>query len=342
MPTAENAKLQYEAGQTLVATHALTDAGDHKTYGSATATYWSSRAGYAPVVNPNGIITGFSVSAAASLGNNKIDVTAGTCYLAGVSTSVGASADTLTITRPATAVSKINSVTVNSSGAFAMVAGDDGSTTAFSEVRGDAGGPPSIPLTSIEVAQIRVISDSAAPITEDQIFQTIGTHRELYNYPAVSVYPIGDDDHAAAYVSMTSALPVIHGATAGNAATATKGVYARVSTPTFAEVPIASDFTPPLNSRSVSSSQYYRKTVASSSASLGQGSFTAVLDDGITDPLSVLDGEFLSFRFYPDADKSAHLLCQGYLSVPPTYPAADLITASCTISAELEAVRKAS
>jgi len=53
MPTAENAKLQYESGQDLTAFTALTDAGDQQEYRSA-ANLWSNRSGYAPDIKPNG------------------------------------------------------------------------------------------------------------------------------------------------------------------------------------------------------------------------------------------------------------------------------------------------
>src|SRR5512143_2984440 len=164
MPSAANAKLQYEAGQALVAMAAMTDSGDQQTFTLANASVWSSKSGYDPQIFPNGLATGGAVVPAVSGTNDKIDVAALTCYLAGVLTSVAAAADT-SITRPATAVSKIDSITVTSAGAIAVVAGTDGSTTAFSETRAAAGGPPLIPVGSIEIAQVRLISNTAAAIT---------------------------------------------------------------------------------------------------------------------------------------------------------------------------------
>ena len=130
MATAENAKLQYEAGQSAVAMVALTDSGDATTYTSA-ASLWSGRAGYAPVVRPNGLLTGGAVTTHAT--NNTVNVAALTLNLNGVVSSVGAG--TVTATRPATAVSKVISITINASAAITAVAGTDGSTTAFSATR---------------------------------------------------------------------------------------------------------------------------------------------------------------------------------------------------------------
>ena len=61
MATAENAKLQYEAGQNAAAMAALTNSGDATNFTSA-ASLWSGRSGYAPVVRPNGLLTGGAVA----------------------------------------------------------------------------------------------------------------------------------------------------------------------------------------------------------------------------------------------------------------------------------------
>jgi hypothetical protein len=117
---------------------------------------------------------------------------------------------------------------------------------------------------------------------------------------------------------------------------AKKKVWASYSTPSFAEVLKSSDFVPPEVSYSVSSEQYYGGNEGSVSSSLGQGSFTARLADGVSDPMVALKGETLWFRFYPDRARSAHLMCQGTLGVARTFPAGGSIQASCTISAESE------
>ena len=324
MATAENAKLQYEAGQSSVAMSALTNSGDETTFTSA-ATLWSQRAGYAPVVMPNGVLTGLAVSVHAS--NDTVTVAAGTCNLNGVVTSV--SAGTGVITRPATNVAKVCSITINSSGAIAVVAGTDGGSTTFSETRAAAGGPPLIPTTSIEIAQVRVTSATAAVITAAQIFQVVGTHRERADYP---LYDINYDEGS---VTFLSALPEIH------TGTVPKGVYASYASPIFSDVALASDFVPPETSHSVSSTQVYGTTLGSTSSTLGQGSFTAYLQDGVSDGLVTLKNEILWFKFYPDRYKTPYLLTQGKLGISRTFPAGDTLQAACTISASSAAVEVA-
>lgn len=320
MATAENAKLQYEAGQTAYSMSALTDSGDAKTFTSS-ASLFSKKSGYAPDIRPDGLISGGAVTPAAAAGVNNVDVAALSVYLAGVKTAVSAGVDKA-ITRPATAVAKINSITITSAGAIAVVAGTDGSTTTFSETRGAAGGPPLIPVGSVEIAQVRVTSNTAAVITSAQIYQVVGLHQERYDYP------IFDIDYANAKVVFAATLPLIH------TGTTAKKVYASYAEPIFSDISLASDFVPAETSHSVSSTQVYGSTLGSSSSSLGQGSFTAFLTDGIGDALVTLKNQILWFKFYPDRYKTPYMLTQGKLGISRTFSAGDNIQAACTISAE--------
>lgn len=320
--TAENAKLEYEAGQASVVMSALTNAGDNQTFNSD-AMLWSSRNGYAPVVRPDGLLTGGAVTPGASA--NTVSVAALTCNLAGAITPVAGNA-ALVITRPATNVAKVLSITVDSAGDLAVVAGTHGATTAFSETRGAAGGPPYIPVGSIEIAQVRVTSSTSALLTAADIFQVMGLHTERADTPPLTVH------HEEGGVSFLSALPAIH------TGDTVRGVYASYAEPIFGEVALASDFKAPETSHSVTSTQVYGTTMGSTSQSLGQGGFTAYLDDGVSDPLVQLKNETLWFRFYPDRYKAPHVLAQGKLGVARTWPAGDKISAACTISASAPAL----
>lgn len=317
MPSAENAKLEYEAGQNSVAMSALTDSGDQTIFESA-ATLWSGKSGYAPVVRPDGLLTGGAVTTHAT--NNTVTVAALTCNLAGVVRTV--SGTTGVITRPATNVSKVNSITINSSAAVAVVAGTDGATTAFSETRGAAGGPPLIPVGSIEIAQVRVVTSAAAVVASSEIFSVVGLHVERADFPLFNI------KYGTGTVEFLAALPTIH------TGTLPKGVYASYASPIFGEVALASDFVPPETSHSVTSTQVYNTTIGSTASSLGQGSFTAYLTNGVSDGLVTLKNEKLWFRFYPDRYASPYILAQGKLGISRTFPAGDNIQAACTVSAE--------
>ena len=324
MATAENAKLEYEAGQNAVAMSALTNSGDETTFTSA-ATLWSGRSGYAPVVRPNGLLTGGAVTVHATA--NTVTTAALTCNLAGVVTSVAAS--TGTITRAATAVSKVNSITVNSSGAIAVVAGTDGSTTAFSETRAAAGGPPLIPVGSVEIAQVRTTTSTSAVVAAAEIFAVVGLHVERADFPLYNI------SYGTGAVTFLAALPEIH------TGVLPKAVFASYASPIFGEVALASDYVPPETSHSVTSTQIYNTTLGSTSSTLGQGSFTAYLSSGVTDALVTLKNALLWFRFYPDRYQSPYILAQGKLGIARTFPAGDQIQAACTISASAAATEVA-
>lgn len=328
MSSNSKSMLEYETGATPVAMSALTDSGDHKTFNSS-ASLFSELDGMSPDVRPDGVVTGGVVSVAASNSNNMVDVTALTCYLAGVLTSVSAGTDK-TITRPATAVSKVCSITVTSAGAIAVVAGTDGASTSFVETRGAAGGPPFIPVGSIELAQVRVTSNTAAPITAAQIYQTIGTHREKSDYPSFKI------NNASGTITFASALPLSH---TGSLA---KGVYASYASPIFLEQDFANDFKPAETTHSVSSTQVYNDTVGTSSSSLSQGGFTAILKDGITDDIISKKNQTLWFRYKQDRSKSPYILTQGKLGLSRTYGASDNPKITATISASTSSIERSS
>ena len=340
MATAENAKIQYESGQDLVAFVALTDQGDHKDFRSADP-LWSNRAGFEPDVKPNGLATGGAVIAPVSGSAEMVDVAALTCYLAGALISVGAGVDTA-IVRP-TGGSPLNShnkssITISGAGAIAVVKGTDG--TAFSTTRGAVGGPPLIPLDSIEIAQVWLSSKTTGVILSSEIKQVVGAQCERYDYPTWEEVRMNVESGVIgnAGVEFASALPAIHSAISPVLAVP-KAVYAQYYEPAFTDVPKSSDFVPPETSHSVSSKQIYGTTLGSASASLNQGAFTAYLEDGISDGLLALKNAFLFFKFFQNKLSSTpYILTQGRLGISRTFPAGDQITAACTISAEASAV----
>lgn len=319
MPTGENARLEFESGQTFYPMEALTNSGDNISFES-NATFFSGAAGKDPVIRPDGLATGGEIVAAVSGSDDVVDVAALSCYLAGVKTTVSAGLDTA-ITRPATDVAKILSVTVTSAGVLAVVAGTDGSDGNFVEGRGVAGAAPYIPVGDIEIGQIRINTSTSAPIAASEIFQVLGVHQERTNLP------LYDIDSFNAEVTFKSALPLIH------TGDLPKGVYAEYYEPIFVEQPFADDFVPSENSHSVSSTQVYGGTLGANSTTLNQGSFTAYLDNGVSDPIVKVKDQVLWFRFYPDKFKAGYLMDQGKLGMSRAFPASNSLSSACTISA---------
>lgn len=320
MANAADAKIQYEGGQNQSPMDALIDSGDATTFESG-AEMWSRRSGFEPVIRPDGLMTGATITPAAAGSNDTVDVSALTAYIGGE--EVAASAETgLAVTRAAdTNTHIIHSIVVDAAGTISAEAGTGG--TSFSETRGSAGGPPLIPVDAIELGQVRLGSTTAAPVKASEIFQVQGLHVERYDYPIMTGI-----DYRNGTVSFASALPAIH------VGDETKGVYASYAEAVMVDLPKGTDFQPSENSISVGSTQIYGMTLGSASTSLNQGSFTAYMENGVTDPMVKLKGEFLWLRFYPSKFKTAHILDHGYLGMSRSFPAGDEMSASCTISPE--------
>jgi hypothetical protein len=198
-------------------------------------------------------------------------------------------------------------------------------------VRGAAGGPPLIPVGSIEIAQVKFTASASGMIASSEIFQVPGSSQERYDYP------VWNEDPFTGRITFASALPSIH---VGSPATI-KAVYAEVYEPIFADVDPVVDFVPPETTHSVSSTPVYGGAVGASSESLGQGSFRAFLKDGVSDALVGLKNQILFFKLFPDRNKAAYLLTQGKLGISRTFPASDNIAAVCTISATEKTVEVA-
>lgn len=329
---ADNALIEVEMGQVFSNFALMTDSGDHKVFTVSGKPIWSGKSGYAPVIRPNGVVSGQNMVTASS-SNNVVDVAAFDAWIAGTAYTIAA--DTVTITRPATNVAKINSIVVDGDDqSLKAVAGDDGSGTTFSETRGAAGGPPLIDAQDIEIAQVRVTASADGLITAAEIYQVDGAHCERATKPVWEVNGIGEGEAASvaakknAFVAFASALPLIH------TGSIPKRVYISLNEPIFSEIARGVDFVPAEETHSVSSTQVYRGTIGQVSASLGQASFTAMLDDGVSDAIVGEKNQVLTVRFYPDENQSPYILTQGKLGISRTFPVDEQIQAAVTISAE--------
>ncbi len=113
-----------------------------------------------------------------------------------------------------------------------------------------------------------------------------------------------------------------------------RDVYVQYYTPVLSELAKTADHVPAEESQSISSQQYYNGTIASRSSSLGAGSFTALLTDGITDAILTRRNKVTTVKFWPDRNKSTYILTQGALGVARTHPVAAQAQAAVTMAAE--------
>ncbi len=337
MPTASNGRIDFEGAQQLVPFETMTDSGDHKVFNFSNSLV-SKRAGFEPEIRPDGIVTGLNLIEPTAT-QNAVAVGAFTCYLNGILKEEGETAS-LVVARHASLSHIVSSIVYDGTDISAVQG--TGHASAHTEERGVAGGPPSIPIGSIEVGQIRYTSTTAGVVTTTDIHQSVeGGAVERYDFPLWnSPNCVGYGNRGktaakmAAFLEFYFVIPMIHGATATSPPTARKPVYAKYYTPEFVTIENAEEFKPAETSVSVSSKQIYRKSIGSSSTSLGAGGFTAYVNDGISDTLAKLAGELLAFRFFPDENREAHSITQGYLSVQTSYPVADQINVAVTIAAE--------
>lgn len=322
--------LRYESGQALQAFEEMTDSGDQTIFNGSFAPI-SNKSGFEPTIAPYGLLTGGVITPDAGV-NDSVDVAALTVLAPGMTGAdadgvVSVAADTVTITRAvSTDTHMINSITIDSTGAVAVVTGTDG--TAFSETRGAAGGPPYIPVGSIEIGQVRTTSFTAAVVASSEIFQVVGTHQERSDYP---VYEL---DRSINELTFADVLPAIH------TGDLPKKVYIKGYTPIFAPIPEAYDFVPAEQSHSLSSTDTYDGAKGSYSSSLNQSTFSALLKDGSTDAVVQQKNENLWFEYRDDRDKTLpKILTQGVLGVGRAFPAGGgRRTVSCTITPESESV----
>jgi len=317
--------LKYEAGQTNYPFEEMTDSGDRTTFAASFSPF--SRV-VEPVVAAYGVKTGGAITPTAT--NDEVSVAALTVVAPGMTGAdangvVAVSSGTVTVSRGVTTdTHMITSITVDSSGSLAAVAGTD--STAFSETRGAAGGPPLIPVGSVEIGQVRTTSVTSAVVTAAEVFQVRGLHQERTDQPQATV------NYFTGEVTFSAALPAIH---TGNVA---KKVFVKGATPLFAPVPDAYDYVPADTTYSVTSIDTYDGARGSTSSSLGQMTFSAILQDGVSDPILSEKGKNIWFEYRPDRDATLPKeLTQGVLGVSRTNPpGGGAKTGSFTVSAASE------
>lgn len=325
-------KLEIEVGQSQISFEAFSDEGGHQIFTPSAALM---SAVVVPEIRPDGLVTGLSLITAGTA-NNEVDVAAFTANSLGVLHSVAAA--TVAVARPASDVAKIISITMDNTGALAAIEGADGSGANFSEDRAADGGPAYIPVGSVELGQVRIATTAAGLITASEIKQN-GQYTERANYPVYSVNSIGlglkaeDAGKVNAFVEFNDPLDTRH------AGDLPKGVYGQYMTPSFAQLIRVENFSPAANSHSLSSTDTFDGPVGDKSTSLGQASFSILLDDGVNDLVLSQEDKNVLFKAYPNKNASGHYVTQGYLGISCDFSASSRGKASCTITPEVASAR---
>lgn len=341
MATSQKAKIQLELGRSLTDFAVMTDSGDRQIF--TVGTVWSGKSDYSPDVRPNGIVSGQGLLSTHAT-NDTVTIAGFTAYSKGVLKTVTAAS--LAVTRPTTDTHKISSITMDEDGTIAEVQGSE--STSFSDTRAAAGGPPLIPVDSVEIGQVRMDSQTPAGIAADEIYQDIGNHAEFADYPVPEAFNIGKGSYAGtsaeknAHVKFNEVLPASH---TGPVA---KRTYVKYYTPTLTTLSKTAEFKPSEVGVSKSSETMYEGSGVSGAIgsmkadSVGDVSFTVFANDGITDAIIRERNEIVTVKFYPDANKSPYLLTQGMIGVDRDYPSGEQNKINVTVYCEKESVEYSS
>lgn len=343
MATSQLGKIQIELGRTLTDYTVMTDSGDNQIF--TAGTIYSGKSGYAPDVRPNGIVTGQKVLSPHAT-SNTVTIAGFTAYSKGAMQTVAAAS--ATFSRPGTAgLYKIVSITMASDGSIAKVDGTS-SATAFSTTRDANGGPPLIPVDSVEVGQIKLTSSTAAVIVAGDILQDIGDHAEYADYPVPEVSNIGNGSYAAvsaeknAHIKFNEALPDSH------TGSVPKRTYIKYYTPSFTTLAKTADFKPAELGVSKSSETVYEGSGVSGAVgsmkadSVGDVTFAVLANDGITDAIIREKNQTVTVKWYPDANKVPYMLSQGMLGFNRDFPSGTQNKINVTVYCEGQSVEFAS
>ena len=338
MASSQRGKIQIELSRTLVDFAVMADSGDHQVFTAAGGVF-SGKSGFEPDVRPNGIVTGQRVLSVHAT-PDTVTIAAFTAFSMGVLHQVAAAS--LALTRPSTQTHKICSVVMDETGTIDEVEGTE--STSFSETRDAAGGPPLIPVDSVELGQVRFSAQAPAVIAADEIYQDFGNHAEYADIPGFEIFNIGDGSFAKvaakknAHVLFNEALPLSH------VGPAPKRVYIKYYTPSLTTLPKTADFKAAEVGVTKSSETMYEGSGVSGAIgsmkadSVGDVSFTVFANDGITDAIIREKNEFATVKWFPDANRAPYLLSQGMVGIARDFPSGEQNKINVTVSCEKPSV----
>lgn len=310
----------------------LTNSGDNTIFFSGlsfASQKWSNANGSEPDIVIDGVVNGGAVTPDNTT-NDSINIAAALYNLGGVADKQIVSSAGVVIDRPATDTHLRSVVTITAAGAFAVIQGAEG--TSFSAVRGDAGGPPYVPVGDIQIAQVSYSSQTPAAVGDAEILQIAGSSMEVPTFPSFDKTGI----YRSGGIIFNDPLDPIH------TGDVVKGVFVQYFTPVMNEVPLGKDLVPPAENVTINSDQRYRATIGTSSKSLTAGTVNVFLDDGHTDPVLGADGDIRWVEFYSNAYKTPHIEGQATIGVGLTYTVESSINADITFGAATKWLQKAS
>jgi len=315
MANNENMGLRVEINRTKVAIALLTQSASSTEYTTGIK-YWSDEGAFKPVVRPNGVLSGFSMTPSGTA--DTVNIAAGEANLNGVQlTKVSG---TLLITRPTVSNFKISSVTLDAAGAFVEVQGAE--DTAFSIVRAALGGPPLIPVDSVELGQVLMDAQGAAVFVAAELKQIINDSQEVATFPNFTI------DFENGRILVPLGFKQIHTGVIARA------VWAEYHTAGFLDMERVSSVQLPNTSRSVSSDATNTGPVGNVTSSVNAGSATIIGTNGVIEPAVLINDQKVWVIFNPDKNQSPHSDVQCFWNAVPSFDAAANLSIAVTMTAE--------
>ena len=311
LPVADSLRLMVEDSAASAPLEQMSDSGDHLTFSCAGTRFSlcekdANGVDRRPVVKPDGLQNGCLVAPAASGGNDAVDVSGGIAWIGGSSVTVSPQID-IAVTRPSASMKKISSVVIDGAGSVSVIAGTQAAD--YSNQRSASGGAPYIPLGKVELATVRLGSETSATLAPNEVvFAPEFTHTPSYRLLPYS-----------ATLEFFVPLPLIH---TGSVA---RNVWITRYEPSFTQLDAAS-VRPPAMSFEID-----QATGKASRAKLKTGSLVIALSGDQTDLARRIDGTVRLFEFMPDSTQTRKELFYAAVEIVADYTPGGLMTGAATL-----------
>lgn len=304
LPTLNRLQVKVEDGATQQSPEQMTDSGDGQTFTSGGARFSlcendENGIDRKPAVRPDGLQNGCLVEPAISGTDNALDVYPGKAWIGNSLITIAAQND-ITVTRPSAGMKKIVSITINNAGTVDVTDGIEASN--FSNSRGVAGGAPYVAVGSVELASVQLDSNTAAPLTRDEITFS----PEFSHSPAWRLLPY------SASIKFAVPLSLIHvGGTA-------KNVWITRYDTTLEELELVS-FRPPVSGWEITAASSRR-------GNLNEGVMVVSLSGNQGDLTRRIDGSIRLFECMPDSAGTRKELFYAAIEIFSDYSTEGLLT----------------
>ncbi len=333
--TGKNTKIEVEVGTTFYSMAALSTvaspSGDVGKIFTTAATFISDQESLQPDVRPDGVISGFTLSAGS--GYNEVDYSSGKAYIKGIEVEVAAGTISDLLRPLVSGQVRVTALTVDSDGNINETAGTEGVT---STTRGAAGAPPFLPVDEALIGYV-TMTYYAGSASGAKVVATSEINDETKERTIIPSYAVlyHDGDRAnqtdAGAIEFAAVIPLIHAATAAGPGTARRNVYASYYDATFEEMNDVKDFSFSESIASIKSKAYGEKGEQSSLGTETWSGSGSAYWTKVEDILNLIKNTKRWVKYYPDEDETNYWTGRAIIKVSRNLPTEDNLNASLTL-----------